>query len=603
MHKILILYLTACIIATLLTFNQPALFYGHFSPIKVSLLYVNKGSQLLFAHNYATSAGGAIDIYFSASGAKSQDICPIQFIGPSGANLIFSLDELHLFDVNITFENNTVGTSNSLNSIYANVFYICSWIPDTLTQYDFDLDASPVNGTRNAVYHEVFNFVPKGSTNNHLLILASLPCPCNSSGDYDAVYCMTAAYNNTLKLSTPIIIGRSFQLSLVGLNAVGSVGITDKLYSDVFALHKGDGTLTLEEGQNYRRTSVTTNKACTPIYFTVYGMQSHPPITGILSLSFVRRMQYEFHVNFDSCPVGFSYQRDKNSDQYSCACGEFLKSEVDNNFDCNSQTGVINHNNHQSWLSVSGDKVEYVKLCLPTYCNSNVSSFILSDPNIDTLLCDNNHAGRACGACIEGYSRVFGSSSCKQCSNTWLATIVLYCLLGVLLVFILFVLRLTITVGAINGVIFFCNVMSINKNLFFNENQFSFLRVFISLINLDLGFNLYFYSEMTQIAKTGLQFVFPIYLWLLIMIIIFTERFHFRRKISSYSVVPVFATLILLSYSKLLRTTISVFSFVTIHYTSNEGNYSVSQSVITWLPDSSVKYLQGWHCVLFVVLL
>ena len=216
--------------------------------------------------------------------------------------------------------------------------------------------------------------------------------------------------------------------------------------------------------------------------------------------------------------------------------------------------------------------------------------------------CKNNHAGRACGACIEGYSRVFSSTSCKRCSNTWLATIVLYGLLGVILVFILFVLRLTITVGAINGVIFFCNAMSINENLFYNENQFSFLRVFISFINLDLGFDMCFYSEMTQIAKTGLQFVFPIYLWLLIMIIIFTESFtHFRRRISSYSAVPVLATLILLSYSKLLRTTISVFSFVTIHYTSNESDYSVSQSIVTWLPDSSVKYLQGWHCVLFVI--
>ena len=599
------------------TCNQPSVFYGHDGYITVSgkaafthnkaysggvfhlrdtLLYVYNGSELLFAHNHATFRGGAIIVRFSATNVQSEDICPIQFIGPSDTDPIFSLDDLDRLNVNITFEKNTVGNSSSLQSIYANVFYVCSWHPDTLTQYDFDLNVPPINGTRDTVYRRVFNFT--GSIDNHLNIVASLPCPCNSSG-YDAVYCMTAGYNKTLKLPTPIIIGRPFQLSLVGLDEVGSVGATTTLYSDVYTTNATDGTLTLANGQN-RRTFLTTNKTCSTIDFTVYGIQSTQPTKGILSLSFSRGMRYEFHVNFSNCPVGFSYKKDnfKNNSLYSCVCSKFLKFNVHDDFHCDSSTGIITRNNLRSWLSVNGDKIEYTELCLPTYCNRNgSSSFMLSDTDHH---CKNNHTGRACGACIEGYGRVFGSTSCKHCSNAWLATIILYGLLGVILVFILFVLRLTITVGAINGVIFFCNVMSINENLFFNENQFSFLRVFISLINLDLGFDMCFYNEMTQIAKTGLQFVFPIYLWLLIMIIIFTEKFHFRRKISSYSAVPVLATLIILSYSKLLRTTISVFSFVTIHYTSNESNYSVSQSVVTWLPDSSVKYLQGWHCVLFV---
>ncbi|XP_065913461.1 uncharacterized protein [Dysidea avara] len=597
--------------------NWPSVFYGRSGFISVlgkalfihnsghyggafyltdTVMYIYKYSQLLFAHNYATRYGGAIAVHFYATNTQSQDVCPIQFIGPSDIAPIFSLDDLYLLNVNITFDNNTVGNSSSLQSIYANVFYVCYWYLDTLTQYNFDLNVPPVDGTRDTVYRRVFNFIPNGSIDDHLNIVASLPCPCDSSGDYNATYCMTAGYNKTLKLSTPIIIGRPFQLSLVGLDEVGSVGATTTLYGDVYTTNATDGTLTLANGQNIQ-TFLTTNKTCSPIDFTVHGMQSTQPTNGKLKLSFSRWMQYEFCVNFSNCPVGFSYQKD-SSGLYSCVCGKFLKFNVHDDFHCDSPTGIITRINLRSWLSVSGDKIEYTKWCLLTYCNRNDSSFMLSDTD---HLCKNNHTGRACGSCIESYSRVFGSFSCKQCSNTWLATIVLYGLLGVILVFILFVLRLTVTMGAINGLIFFCNAMSINENLFFNENQFSFLRVFISFINLDLGFYMCFYDGMTQIAKTGLQFVFPIYLWLLIMIIIFTENFHFRRRISSYSAVPVFATLILLSYSKLLRTTISVFSFVTIHYTSNESNYSVSQSVVTWLPDSSVKYLQGWHCVLFVI--
>ncbi|XP_065913753.1 uncharacterized protein [Dysidea avara] len=601
--------------------NQPSVFYGHFASITVSgqalfahnsgyyggafdlinaIMYIDKGSTLLFTHNYATFHGGAIDVLFPATNVRSQDICPIQFIGPSSTDPIFSLDKLDLLDVNITFENNTVGTSRSLQSIYANVFYLCSWYPDTLTQYDFDLDVPPVNGTRDTVYPKVFNFVPNNAAHDHLFIYAGLPCPCDSDGIHDPVYCMSAGFNDTLVLNVSIIFGRSFRFSLIGLDTIGSVGVTKNLYSDIYISNKTDGTLSLAEGQN-RRAFFTPNKTCTSVEFTVYGMRSQPPQAGILSLSFVTGVDYEFHVNFSSCPVGFSYQKDKDTGRYSCACGKFFKLGVNNDFHCDSATGVINHDNPRSWLSVSGDKVEYREVCLSTYCNRDVNSFTLLDPNIDTLLCDHNHAGRACGSCIEGYSRVFGSSSCKQCSDTWLATIVLYSLLGVILVFILFVLRLTVTVGAINGVIFFCNVMSINENLFFNENQFSFLRVFISLINLDLGFDMCFYNEMTQIAKTGLQFVFPVYLWLLILIIIFTGKFHFRRRrSSSYPAVPVLATLILLSYSKLLRTTISVSSYATIYYATNETDYNVVYHVVTWQPDSSIAYLQGWHCVLAV---
>ena len=601
--------------------NQPSVFYGRFASITVSgkasfthnsgyygaafdlidtLLYIDKSSDLLFAHNHVTLHGGAIDVFNAATHVQSQDICPIQFIGPANTNPLFSVNKLYLLDLNITFENNTAGIEYTLQSIYANVFYVCSWYPDTLTQYKFDLDVPPVNGTRDTVYRRVLNFIPNNMANDHLLIAAGLPCPCDSDGMYDVVYCMTAGFYRTLKLQVPIIYGRSFRFGLVGLDAVGSVGFVKALYSDVYTTYTADGTLTLAEGQN-KRSFFTPNKTCMSVEFIVYGMHSQPPTNGILSLSFVRGVDHEFHVNFSSCPVGFSYQKDKDN-LYSCDCGHFLKSEVYDDFSCDSASGIIRRNNLRSWLSVSGDNIEYTKLCLPTYCNGNVRNFTLLEPDIDTLLCYHNHAGRACGACMKNHSRVFGSTSCKQCSNAWLATIILYGLLGVILVFILFVLRLTVTVGAINGVIFFCNVMSINEDLFFNENRFSFLRVFISLINLDLGFDMCFYDGMTQIAKTGLQFVFPVYLWLLILIITFTGKFYFRRRqSSSYPVVPVLATLILLCYSKLLRTTISVASSVTIYSTGNSSDYNAVNHFPAWQPDPNIKYLHGWHCVLSVI--
>ncbi|XP_065915059.1 uncharacterized protein [Dysidea avara] len=599
--------------------NQPSVFYGYSASITISgkatfmhnsgfyggvldlintVIYFSKGSELLFAHNYATFYGGAIVVYFATTTLQTQNICPIQFVGPSGTNPIFSLDDLPLLDINITFDNNTAGALNELQSIYANVFYICSWYPDTLTQFDFDLSIPPVNGTRNTVYGKLFNFIPQEKASDHLFVSAGLPCPCDGNGTHDPIYCMTASYYNKLELSVPIIAGRLFTLSIVGLDEVGSVGITQTLYADAYSTQANDNkSLTLAEGQN-RRSFFAADKSCASAEFTIYGTQPVLPGTGILSLSFVRGQRHEFHFNFSDCPIGFSLQEENGL--FGCNCGKFFTTkDVRDDFHCHITSGIIGRTNKRSWLSVIDDNVEYTGLCLPTYCNGHTDDFNLTDKHI---LCDNNHAGRACGACIEGYSKVFGSTSCKQCSNAWLATILLYGLLGIILVFILFVLKLTVTVGSINGVIFFCNVMSINEDLFFNTIKFSFLRVFISLINLDLGFEMCLYNEMTQIAKTGLQFVFPMYLWLLMFIIIFTRRYDFyRKRLSSFSAVPVLATLILLSYSKLLRTTISVFSFMTIHYTSNESDYSASQSVVTWQPDPNIKYFHGWHGVLFIV--
>jgi len=106
---------------------------------------------------------------------------------------------------------------------------------------------------------------------------------------------------------------------------------------------------------------------------------------------------------------------------------------------------------------------------------------------------------------------------------------------------------------------------------------------------------------MFQTAKIGLQFVFPVYLWLLMFVIIMVGKKYIRKRKSTHSAVPVLTTLILLSYSKLLRTTISVFSAVTIHYSTKDSNFSISQQFIAWQPDPNIKYLESTHIVFLLV--
>ena len=604
------------------TNNQPSVFFGHTASLAISgkatflnnrgiygagldlintVVYIQQGSNLYFANNHATRQGGAIDVFYTATNAQTPVNCPIQFTGTNNTDLIFSLDEINQLNINITFENNTADPSNSFESIYANIYYVCFWYPETLTQINLKLDSLPINGKRDSVYGKMFNIISQGEANEHVYTSAYLPCVCDGNNGYDAQNCMTADINDTLKLEKTVVAGRSFTLNLITLDAVGSVGFSSTLYSQVFSADFTEENFQLAESQN-RRSFNAVSKQCTPVDFTIYAKQSKFPKNGILRLTVLPGSDHFFRFNVTDCPVGFQLQSE--NELFACVCGEFfMMPNINRDFQCDSASGMIVRSDKRSWLSVIEEKIEYIALCSPAYCNDIIETFTLTDNNI---LCDNNHAGRACGGCIDGYGRIFGSNSCKKCRNGWLATILLFAILGIILVMILYLVRLTVTMGTINGLIFFCNVMSINERLFFNteDSQFLFLRAFISIINLDLGFEMCFYNEMSQIAKTGLQFVFPVYLWLLIAIIILLGRYHLRvQRFSSYSTVPVLATLILLSYAKLLRAIISVFSFISVHYTTKESGYGHLHTLVAWQPDPNVEYLQGDHIVLFLIAL
>jgi len=85
-------------------------------------------------------------------------------------------------------------------------------------------------------------------------------------------------------------------------------------------------------------------------------------------------------------------------------------------------------------------------------------------------------------------------------------------------------------------------------------------------INLDLGIQ----SGMDAYAMTCLQFTFPLYIWTItIFVITLSRRYHIAARLIGKNAVKVLATLLLLSYTKLLRTIITVFSFTDITYPDN----------------------------------
>jgi len=113
-------------------------------------------------------------------------------------------------------------------------------------------------------------------------------------------------------------------------------------------------------------------------------------------------------------------------------------------------------------------------------------------------------------------------------------------------------------------------------------------------INLDFGVETCFYDGMDAYSKTWLQFVFPVYIWTIVGLLILVSRFSDKfAKLLGNNPVSVLATLILLSYAKILRTITAAINVTYLEYpTYIKG---------VWLNDANVGYLSGKHIPLFLV--
>ena len=168
---------------------------------------------------------------------------------------------------------------------------------------------------------------------------------------------------------------------------------------------------------------------------------------------------------------------------------------------------------------------------------------------------------------------------------------------GVLLIGFLMWLNLTVSTGTINGLIFYTNIVRINHHIFFplESRATLVLSMFIAWLNLDLGIETCFYDGLDAYAKTWLQFIFPLYIWLIvILIIVGTHNSTAVSKLIGKNSVAVLATLFLLSYMKILRVVITVFSFTALEYPDG-----LTKRV--WLYDGNLEFLKGKHAGLFVV--
>ena len=354
------------------------------------------------------------------------------------------------------------------------------------------------------------------------------------------------------------------------------------------------GVVTLEERVastgNILHTSIkSTDMQCTNITFMAVPDETLTvPSERIINL-FIHDTEFlvrTIYFDIKPCPPGFelSYQT------WTCDCSTQIVN-LNRNVTCHAQSNTIAHEG-QIWIGyensteclITSDK------CTADYCVTRSVNFTLQNQDKQCAL---DRSGILCGQCAEGLSLMLGSNKCGECNNAYISLIIPFALAGIALVVFLICLNLTVSVGTMNGLIFYANIIKINESLFFPNGPVPILSQFISWLNLDLGISTCFSKELDAYSKTWLQFVFPFYLWIIIIVIIILSHYFFRiSKLMGRQAVPVLATLLLLSFTKLFRT--FILALQQSYIKCGDSTLSV------WAIDANIKYGSTKHLPLVI---
>ena len=390
--------------------------------------------------------------------------------------------------------------------------------------------------------------------------------------------------------------GENFTLHVVAVDQFNETVSNLSIYS---YLSSYEGTL--QEGQQLQ----STGDGCTHLTFSAFSLQRSEELImyakGPCGDAEMSRLKQQIEFLPCDCPIGF--QRD-TSDKTRCKC------ECDHRLEpyitkCNDTTGTLLREG-DFWIDYISELNDFMIYphCPLEYCQLSSSSISinLNSTNASDAQCTPYRAGVLCGACKPGLSLSLEGSKCVFCPKYWpalLAAIIIATLIaGILLLGLMLVLNLTVAIGTMNGIIFFANIVNVNKSLLFPFYTPNYVTVFISWLNLEIGFDTCFYEGMDAYGKTWLKLLFPLYLIFLVgVVIVLGEKSQrFAHVIGKRNPVAMLATLILLSFDKLFDTVIEVFSFATL-------NYPDGSHMVVWLPDANVRYLQGKHIPLFITAL
>ena len=545
-----------------------------------SLVYLKPYTIVALVSNKASNVGGGIYVAQNIDVIVPAPQCFFKFYD-------FDFPKLDILKlVDLQFVNNSAGLAG--DDLYGGSLEMC------------------YSNWPNHRGYTIFTLISSKYRNHTLPNISSKPvrvCLCNESSE--ETYCSEFVH------SIAAYPGSSFNISVI---AVGQMfykpsGTPSAIHSAILPSDSNPGTIP-EELQTQG-----VGRYCTPLTFQVHSKNVYETITMSVektmeikqrSQALISRAERWFNhlqsiidpfleiplyinVSLLACPLGFIL-----ADEGVCNCAHIF---IEHSISCSIDTSTL-YRVPPIWIGTHSNSDNSTPIyivhqnCPYDYCISSSIHVTLSDPDVQ---CASNRTGTLCGSCKPSLSSVLGGSQCKECSSIYILLLIPFALAGVLLVFLLLGINLTVTVGTINGLLFYVNIVRENYTaLFPTATDSNILTVFIAWLNLDFGIITCFYDGMDMYAKAWLQFVFPVYIWLLTAVIIISSHYSMTiAKLCGRNIIQVLVTLFLLSYIKLQRAIITGLSFTVMSRSDNITEF-------VWLPDPTVNYVQGKHIYLFI---
>ena len=545
-------------------YNSTLTFHGNISFVNNTgessggalYLYIDSTFSILphttvcWENNHA-NLGGAIFVYDANPRIYCNTYIPKKkcFFQLSGHNLSNGIESI---EMQLFFKNNSADTTGSV-------------------LYGGAIDNCKLTGQDSYSSGKVFNKLVHIKGDNTISTISSDPfhiCPCENN------YPDCNKSNSTLS----VYPGESYHISAVVVgqrNGIVPAQVTSRIKNTL------------------RRTvDQQTNHTCTILKYNLLFSQNISRLELYIDGP-CDNDKLVLSLKSKTCPPGFNMSQEEDS----CVCEPRL---VQYTNQCNITNGlaeITRESSQRFWVGYDVNQSQELIIhphCPFDYCVHETVVFTINNTDMQ---CAHNRSGLLCEHCKEGYSLVLGTNQCvdnMECTINYLAMLIPFALMGIALVFLLFVCKLTVATGTLSGLLFYANIVGDNRTIFLPVESTDALSVFIAWINLDFGIKKCFYNGMTAYSKTWLQFVFPVYIWVLVGLTILISQFS--RKFANLlgnNPVSVLATLILLSYAKILRTVIAAVSFTDLDYSDHARR--------VWLYDAKIDYLHDEHISLFLV--
>ena len=338
-----------------------------------------------------------------------------------------------------------------------------------------------------------------------------------------------------------------------------------------------------------------TGRTCTAIQFPAFscdyssatyefGVFFH---SSNFSPNFIIGQSKYMHVAFQQCPSGYEL------DEVKCKCNCH---KTWDRIQCDFEKMILTRS-PPAWLGFVDGQIVYEGECPRDYCKEGHVELEIVNGTFDPdQQCSPNRSGVLCGKCKPGFSLSATSSACLDCTHHPGLHLAVYIvgnlLFGLGLVILLTLCNLTITSGMISGLLFYANIFQMNSSVF-APHQFNVLTAILSWVNLDFQLMQCLYNGLDSCTKSWLEFVFPVYLWTIVVaIVLLSRRFSRIALLFAGNTVQVLATLIELSYAGLARAVVTALSpiWITVH-SSNQTTYSVR-----WLYDGNILLCPESKC-------